>query len=1016
MTWLTKFSLKNRSAVIILAFLISLAGVLTGTKLPMEFLPNVDSPVISVSTIAQGLDAKTLKETVTEPIEKAIGGTKGLEEMNSETRQGISFINMSFNTKTNMKEAAREIESQINKLPLPTNIGKPYVSQINMSQAPVAQFFITKNNQNITIEDENKIKKDIIPQIEAIEGVSAVIIFGSGAEEIHLTLNQDQLAKHQVTGLQVMSALQGKDLSMPVGELKTNGETNSLRVVSDLSSITDIENITILPNVKIKDVADVKLEKQEDAVTHVNGKLGMALAVQVEPGANSVAIGNEYKEVIKDLQKEYKGEYHFETFSLTSDTIYNSVMGMAREVGLGALFATIIILFFLRNVKTTIIAVVSIPLSIFLTLFLLSRFGISLNTMTLGGMAVAVGRLVDDSIVVIENIYRRLQNGERSKEMIVDAVKEVAGAITSSTLTTIAVFLPIGLVEGFVGLFFMPFALTVVFSLLASLLVSLTIVPLMAYKLLKNVKPHEEKQPKKYLAILNWSLNHKFIVILLCILMFGGSIAAYASIPTAAVSQEDQTFVSTTLTYPTSTTKEEVLKGTEKLVQFILEQKNIENVFSLVGTSSEQAKWGTATYNNVGTIYINLKDGRKADDFVKAVKAQQKHYEPAVVSVTSMTSGAGNTLSLKVFAENPADLGPSATKLLEKVKKIDGLEKVESNYQATQSEWVIHINQEKVEKSALTPDQVAQQIQALTGKTPVGMVTFDEKNLPIIMEFNLENVENQTDLLNSTIVSPMVGPIKLKDLVTIKEEQTQTSFFHSDGKEYYEVTAVITGKDLKKVSIDVDKAVNDLNFGKGIEVKTGGATADQMSQFGDLFQTMAMAIGIVYLVMVVTFGQARAPFAILFSLPLAAVGAILGLLISRIPLDINSLVGALMLIGIVVTNAIVFIDRVHQQKELGFSTREALLEAGATRLRPIVMTAVATVCAMLPMLFHQSDAGAIVSVGQSLAVVVIGGLTVSTILTLIVVPVIYEMLDRIGKKKQPKVDKKLAALVATKIN
>ncbi|MFF1994807.1 efflux RND transporter permease subunit [Bacillus mycoides] len=997
---LTKFSLKNRAAIIIMVFLISILGVYSGSKLPMEFLPSIDNPAITVTTLSQGLDAETMTKDVTDPLEKQFRNLEHIDGITSSTHEGLSRIDIAYTSKANMKDAAREVEKTINTIKLPKDVTKPVVSQLNTSMIPLAQITIQKQN-GFSKADEKQIEKEIVPQLESIDGVANVMFFGKSTSELSIVLDPNQLKDKNVTSQQVLTVLQGKETSTPAGAITVNKAEYNLRVIGDIKNVNDIKNITVTPQVKLQDVAQIELKQHYDTISHINGEEGTGLIIMKEPSKNAVAIGKEIDKKIKDIGKQYKDQFSIKLLASTHEQVENAVTSMGKEVILGAIAATLIILIFLRSFRTTLIAVVSIPLSILLTLFLLHQSNITLNILTLGGLAVAVGRLVDDSIVVIENIFRRLQKESFSKDIILDATKEVAVAITSSTLTTVAVFLPIGLVSGVIGKLMLPMVLAVVYSILSSLIVALTVVPLMAFLLLKKTKRRNSHSSPRYVATLKWALSHKFIILLTSFLLFAGSIAAYILLPKANIKSEDDTMLSVNMTFPGDYDSEAKKQKAFDFEKKLLSNPDVTDVILRMGSSAEDAQWGQTTQNNLATIFVVFKKGSNIDQYIKELKKDHNTFEPAeldYIKTSYSDSGGGNNLQFNVTATNETNLKKAANIVETKLKGMDDLSKVKTNIEDSKKEWQIHIDQTKAEQHGLTPELVAQQVSFLMKKSPIGEISINNEKTTIMIEHKKASINKQEDILNTNILSPINGPIPLKDIATISEKQLQTEIFHKDGKETIQITAEASSEDLSKVSAEVNKAIADLDLPNGAKVNVAGATESMQENFTDLFKIMGIAIGIVYLIMVITFGQARAPFAILFSLPLAAVGGILGLIISRTPVDVNSLIGALMLIGIVVTNAIVLIERVQQNRENGMETREALLEAGSTRLRPIIMTAITTIVAMLPLLFGQSQAGSMVS--KSLAVVVIGGLAVSTVLTLVVVPVMYELLDKIGRKRR----------------
>jgi hydrophobic/amphiphilic exporter-1 (mainly G- bacteria), HAE1 family len=475
--------------------------------------------------------------------------------------------------------------------------------------------------------------------------------------------------------------------------------------------------------------------------------------------------------------------------------------------------------------------------------------------------------------------------------------------------------------------------------------------------------------------------------------------------PAGSMASADESMVNVNIEYPEDTSLEAVKEGTYKLEEVINKYDGVVSSYSQVGVSSEMAQWGMAQGNNTARLVAKMEKGADTEKFVEEIKALEQEYAPAKISASmaSMMGGSSDAISLNITAEKQEDLAPMAEKLTAELQDVKGLENVQSNNEDLKNEWVLKVDQTKAQEAGLTPAGIAQQVRGLTSSSPVGQITLEGIKLPVMMNYDLTDVKDRDDVLNTTVLSPVKGPVTLKNVAELSLQPAKSQVFRKDGKEYLQVTGIITDKNVKKVNTDIANILKNIDKPAGVTVALGGVGEEMNEQFMDLFLTMGAAILIVYLIMVITFGQARAPFAILFSLPLAAVGAILALVITRIPVDISSLIGALMLIGIVVTNAIVFIDRVQQQREKGLSVRDSILEAGSTRLRPILMTAVATICAMIPLMFGGAS-GSLVS--KSLAIVVIGGLSVSTLLTLVVVPVIYEMLANIGnlfrrkKKKQ----------------
>ncbi|MFD2442995.1 efflux RND transporter permease subunit [Bacillus sp. CGMCC 1.16607] len=998
MSWFTKWSFKNKAAITIMSILILVMGVISYFTLPMEFLPSADNPQVTVIVMGQGTDSKTMENQVTLPLEESVAGVKGKKNIFSSTGDGFSKIDLFYESGISMKEAKQEVQEAIGSVQLPQNVSKPIIVQLNTSMIPISQIAVTFE-EGLTPDNLDFAKRKIVPYFKDIKGVANVQSFGTANSYLSVKLDNAKMAVKQVSFQNVMTLLQGKNVAMAVGEKTIDGQSSNIKVIGTIDTLEKVKNLQVAPNVAIKDIATIDVKKPEGMLNRINGSDGLYLIVQKESHSNAVTISKKIKEAAKELTKKYDNT-NVNVVISTADMVETSVKAMMKEVLLGALFATIVIMLFLRNIKSTFITIISIPLSLAFTLFLLSRSGVTLNILTLGGVAVAVGRLVDDSIVVIENIFRKMQKESFSIGMVIGATKEVGSAITASTLTTVAVFLPIGLVSGSLQDFLLPFALTVTYSLLTSLIVALTVVPLMSAGLLKNTKLPKHVTPKKFTKLLTWSLNHKAIVLGLAFIVFVGSIATYFIMPKGAVDSSSSDYVQITLDYPNNTPVDKVKSESLKLEKYVLEQKEVKEVVTQVGNSADNAQFGNIGSPTSGAVLAILKDKKDTNDFIKKLEKQETDFPDASFSVSGASlMGAGlPQITIDVLGDDLKLIEETANNIKDEINGIKGIETVETNQDEKKTVYSLVVDPAKAQA-----DQVAQQVSVMLNQIPLGTVELDNQETKVLLE-PMVDPKSPRDLENIHVMTP-AGMVPVSNVASLQAEERPTNQFHKDGDPYIRVIATVDSKKLSEVSKEVNLAIfgnkqadkKGMELSDDVEVLIGGASAQQSSDFTDLFMTMLISVGIVFLIMVVTFKTIRAPIAILFSLPLAAIGAILGLLVSRIPVDITSLLGALMLIGVVVTNAIVLLDRVKQNEEK-MIIRDALVEAAATRMRPIIMTAVATICAMLPLLFKKAETGSLVS--QNLAVVVIGGLSVATLLTLIVIPVVYELLHFKKAKKQ----------------
>ncbi|AKG36538.1 efflux RND transporter permease subunit [Paenibacillus durus] len=999
MTWLTKWSFGNKAATGLLIVMALIVGVMSYSSLPMEFLPEADNPQVTVTAIGPGQDTHAMEEQVTKPIENALIMIKGKTEMTSTSGNGYTKVDINFDSKTNMKDAAQEVQKAVDALQFPQGVMRPFVLQLNTSMIPVASATLSFD-EGITEQNLKMAETEIIPELQKIDGVANVAFYGKTAPQVTVKLDPQLMAEKKVSIPQITGLLQGRNVSASVGEQTIGGQTGSVNVVSSIDSVDTLKRLPVSPGVTLQDIASVQVKSDQESISRSNGKDVLFLAVTKEANANAVDVGNKVKDAVKNINSTVKGAEAEVVFS-TSDMVVDSVNSMMREVLLGALFATIVILIFLRNLRATLVTAVSIPLSLAVTLYLLDISGITLNVITLGGVAVAVGRLVDDSIVVIENIYRRLQKEPFSVDMMISATKEVARAITSSTIVTVAVFLPIGLLRGSMQAFLLPFALTVTYSLLTSLVVALTVVPLLSSVMLRNTSMKEHEPSKWFQRFLKWNLNRKWVSLSLGLIILIASIAAYMNMPKGALDASDASSVAIELKYPNDTPVAQVLEQGKRLEQEIMKQPQAKTVIMQSGNSADSAKWGNLSSPTLVNYSVVMKENADAQAFIDKIRGLQSSYPGASLAANEggMMGSSSTNEYIDIVGDDLTKITAAADQVMDKVKTIDGIRKISSNMEDTKPVFAFKVN-----PAQANAQEISMQLAGMLNPMPLGQMELNGSSAAVVLS-PLAQPKSQTDLQGITLMTS-TGPKQLSQLATLEVRNEPAMLYRKDGKPYARITAEVDPKKVSEIGASIKKETDSIKLPEGVTLVSGGASADQAGDFKDLGMTALISIGLIYLIMVITFKTLRAPLAIIFSLPLAAIGAVIGLLVSGVTPDFTAVFGALMLIGIVVTNAIVLIDRVKHNEE-HMSIREALLEAAGTRMRPILMTAIATICAMLPLLFGHSEQGSIVS--QSLAIVVVGGLTAATVLTLVVVPAIYELFYFRKSAKQRKKALKQAA-------
>lgn len=1009
----TDFSLKNVSAIILICVILFIAGSYSATTLKQESMPDISLPVVFITTVypAPPID---VMENVTEVLEKRIVGIEGLKKISSISNDNYSAITVELQNGRSPDAAKLDIESAIKGVDLPSGAGEPQVSKFGSSDFPV-YFAAVHAGDSMGKEELNRIYSNIIePTLSAMDGIDHVDSVGQYEATMKLKLDIHALNNYGLTPALVQQSIQAALTTSPVGTVELGGTSQTVRVESDLNSLYNLENMKITAptgaTVLLKDIAKIEAVSDSQFISRLDGDPAIGITLYKGKDANTVQFSDDADALFAQWEEEFPG-LQFTTVYNAADEVKKSIHGMLKEGILGAILASAMILLFLRNVRMTLIVLVSIPLSILTTLSVMSALDITLNIMTLGGLTIAIGRVVDDAIVVIENIYSELQQAqERNDSVIKIATARVASAITSSTITTAAVFLPIAFVSGILGDLFRPFAITLVVALLTSLVVALTVIPMLAKLLVLHsdkIQVHGEEHVGKmgaiYRPILSWSLHHPkrtlLIAFLALVISVGGTLPF---LPAAFMpDSESNRQVIFTIELPKETSFEATdlqMKEIEALLVGSKKQDG-EPVFdyfeSMVGYDMENMSGERTNYQ--ATIIASVAEGLHPETTAKQYAEKIVSMTPAGSEVdgqlmsSAAMGGSGEDFAYLLKGEDLNQLMAGAELIKAKMQEFPELEDIEDSLSEKKQQVIVSVDQNKARTYGLSSAQIMQTMALWLAETDIGDLKFDNVTYATKMMID-DDYKNSLDKLGKIRLSTPTGAvIYLNEVAKVSQVDAPTSISRESQEQYVKVGAKINSVDKGGVSTKVAAALKTVELPGGVRSEVQGVNDDIEESFGQMAVAMVAAIMLVYLIMVITFGNATAPFVILFSLPLAAIGGFLGLFISGESINVTSLIGFLMLIGVVVTNAIVLVDRVQQLRHEGYSARDALVKAGMNRLRPIIMTAGATIMTLLPLALGFSE-GAIISKG--LAVVVIGGLTTSTLLTLVVVPVMYEVMDQ----------------------
>ncbi|MGM0752032.1 MAG: efflux RND transporter permease subunit [Bacillota bacterium] len=1041
MNSIINFVLKNKFAVWLMTIIVIIAGLYSGFNMKLETLPNINTPIVSVTTVYPGATPEDVAEKVSEPIEKRLKNLNGVNVVSSTSYQNASAVQIEYEFSKDMDEAKTEVEDALSDLSFPEGVNEPEVSRLSFNAFPIIALSVANDDQSLA-QLTSTVEDTIVPQLEGVDGVASVQVSGQQVQEAQIVFDQEKLAQYGLTEETVQNMIKGSDVTAPLGLYTFKDSQKSVMVDGSITTIEDLKEMKIpvtpsvggnmeapqgqqpggqssqgqpvetpqaqeapagmkIPTVQLSDIADIELAGKAESISRTNGKESIGLQVVKTADANTVDVVNAVKDEVKAFEKSLDGVEIISTFD-QGEPIEESVSTMLNKALFGAVFAVIIILLFLRDIKSTLISVVSIPLSLLIAILLLKQMDITLNIMTLGAMTVAIGRVIDDSIVVVENIYRRMSlKGEmlKGKELIREATKEMFVPIASSTIVTIAVFLPLGLVQGMIGELFLPFALTIVFALLASLLVAVTIVPMLAHSMFKKGvgKKHVEKRSRLaqwYKGVLNWTLNHKIITSILAIAMLVGSLFLVPLIGVSFLPSDEEKMIMATYKPEPGQTEEDVNQIAQEAEEYFQGRKGAETIQYSVGGENPMSPGSS----NNAIFYVQYSDDTEnfSKEKEQVIKRLQETTDKGEWASQDFSASAGsNEIVVYVYGETLKEIEPVVNDIQAMMEDKEDFKKVGSSISESYDEYSFIADQEKLSELGLTAGQIAMELGQTRQRPVLTTIEKDGEEVNVYLDMEKEEYESINDLTDKTIQSPLGIEVPIKDVVEVQEGKTSDTVSRRDGKVFAQVSGELKSDDVSKASQAIQKEIEELDLPAGINVDMGGVTEDIQESFTQLGLAMLAAIAIVYLILVITFGGGLAPFAILFSLPFTIIGALVGLLIAGETISISSMIGALMLIGIVVTNAIVLIDRVIHKENEGLSTREALLEAGATRLRPILMTAIATIGALFPLALGLEGSGLI---SKGLGVTVIGGLTSSTLLTLVIVPIVYETLMKIKGK------------------
>jgi len=1020
---LTDFSVERPVTVLMIALIIVVLGGLFFSKLGLDLLPDIKYPMVSVVTTYPGVASEDIEELLTKPIEDVVSTIKGVKSVKSFSQEGLSVVMVEFNWGTDLDLAAQDVRDKLDLIQdfLPGDADKPLVVKLDVGAMPVLGYGVTSKSLD-TLKLRHLLEDNIKDKLERLDGVASVQIMGGQEREILVSLNKTLLESYGLTQSQVVQVLRQENVNISGGHIIEGIQEFTLRTIGEYKNLEEIKNTVLCVRgetpVYLKDVAEVKdTHKEERSYSRTNKKDSVLLLVNKQSGSNTKEVADQ---VIKELPKLKKNLPSDIEFSLVFDQsrIIKKATGSVIQSGIiGALLAGLLIFLFLRNWRPTLAIITAIPLSLLATFIPLYIAGYTLNIMTLGGLALGIGMMVDSAIVVIENIYRHLEQGKERKEAAKVGASEVGMAITASTLTTIAVFFPLTLGGGIAGQISRGLALTVSFALFASLFVALTIVPMMASKLFKKRTAEEykkvsgsqrfEKVKNYYRKILTWALEHrkKTILITLGLLILTFSLVPF--IGTEFIPLGDRPTLILQLKMPPGTSLEETSKVVGQIEDVILRLRDVDSVSSFGGLT-EGGKmdvgmgFGSSEVNEA-TIMIKLKDKKdrqfSSQEIQEIIRKNLPKIREAEISFMDMSQqmlGGSSPVEIKIFGKDLSRLKEIGNEIAKKISKIEGIRDAKSSLVESKPEIAIKIDREKAAHLGLSLGQIGTTVRnSMQGVVATKLRQAGEE-IDIRVRYRPEYRQDIEDIKRITIFSPLGKPILLGQVAEISKKQGPVKIDREDQSRVVLVTANVVDRDIGSIVKDIKKELADYSLPTGYFIEYGGSYKQMQDSFKVLTGALILAILLVYMVMASQFESLVYPFIVMFEIPLAFIGVGWALFITRQTLSLTSFMGIIMLAGIVVNNAIVLIDYVNQLRKKGMDTLNALIEGGTTRLRPILITSLTTIFGILPMALSQQEGSEMM---RPMAITVIGGLLVSMMLTLVVIPVIYGLVESISHRR-----------------
>ncbi|MFD6949233.1 hydrogenase expression protein [Nocardiopsis sp. TSRI0078] len=1033
MSRLSVMSLGNRALVLLITLAVLSFGAIAAVTAKRELFPEVSLPMVMVMGNYAGATPQVVEGQVTEPLEQALQGVEGVDTVTSTSSTGSAQIMAEFDYGRDQDALVREAQVAVDQISgmLPEGVDTSVMSM--SSDMMPAMLLAVSSEEGDEQAMASTVENVLVPELESVDGVRSANLSGVPEQSVEIVPDEDELASAGITSEDIVQALEGSGTLMAGGSIDEDGRTLSVTTGERLTSLEEVEDLWVRPSqgvdasaavpgappaappepVRISEVADVELVTDESStITRLDGDPSIALMVMATPDGNTVDISEGVQSVLEEQADLLGSDTDVAVVFDQAPFINDSITDMFEAGAYGLVASVIVILVFLLSIRSTLVVAVSIPVSILIAFVGMQIFGFTLNMLTLAAITISIGRVVDDSIVVLENVRRHMDYGKERMSAVRDGVREVAVAVASSSFATIAVFLPLAFVGGMVGEIFMPFAVTSALALGGSLLVALTITPVLCYWFMRpkdvgdstqediereqNERERHSPLQRAYLPVIRWITTKRrtatVVTLAATVAVFGGTIAMALNSETDWMGEAEQNTYTVVQELEPGTSLEAADAEAAKVEELLGGMAWIETYQTNIG-GNPMMGGGSDQIDYTITADPETDQLRNRDVLREEFADLDTEYDPRLDSSGGM---GGSDIEVRVTAEDQDTLAEAARMVEEELRGIDGADDVASGITESQASLEVRVDGEEAAEHGMSEAMVGQAVSAAFNGRDAGTATIDDIRRDVVIRVE-EAPQTVAELEELPLVTPGGQTLDLADVAEVEEVRRPPELTRIDGITSTTVSATATASDLGGVSARISESLDTMDLPEGAAASLGGVSQDQAEGFAQIGLAMLVAIVICYLIMVATFKSLVQPLMLLISIPFAATGSLGLLMLTGTPVGSAALIGMLMLIGIVITNAIVLMDLINQNQNRGMPLGEAIVEGARHRLRPILMTAAGTIAALVPMATGLAGGGAFVS--GPVAIVVIGGLVTSTLLTLILVPVLYQLVEWVRQRR-----------------